>query len=69
VKQHESAARSNVGGRPSLDIPESTYGRHEPTVNVPPARVESEKPTATLVAGVFTTLRAAGIATRCNRRE
>jgi hypothetical protein len=48
MKKHESATRPNVGDRPRLEESESTYRGHEPIVNVPPARVEPEKPTATL---------------------
>src|SRR5439155_1080571 len=55
VEKEENAARPRAGGRRSLQISEAAYGGHEPIVNVPPARVESEKPAEAVPA---TTVRA-----------
>ena len=52
VQKKEDAARANVRAGRGLQIAESSYRWHEPIVNVPPPRVESEKPTATVHAGV-----------------
>ena len=64
MKQEERTAGPSARARPRFEISQSPYREHEPIVNVPPARVESEKPTATLAAGVVTTLRAAVAATQ-----
>ena len=61
MKENKSAARPCVGARPRFEVSQSSYRGHEPIVNVPPARVESEKPTATVPAGVLTAFRAIGL--------
>jgi len=47
VKKHENAARPFAGRRRRLEISEAAYGWHDPIVNVPPPRVESETYLAT----------------------
>jgi len=50
VKKHDDAAGPFGGRWRRLEVSQASYGWHDPIVNVPPARVESDNPAATVPA-------------------
>src|SRR5258708_1990048 len=65
VQQDQRTAMPGLRARHRVEIAKLAYCWHEPIVNVPPARVESERSTATVPAGVLTAKRSTSV---CPRR-
>jgi len=52
MQENENAASPGVRARPGLEVAEPSHRKHEPIVNVPPARVESACGTDVSVPGL-----------------